>query len=194
MKRRKDAHSINLYQDSSKKLIEIYSEQEVFQRQRCKQLCLWKGDSNIKFFHAATKTRRKLNKIKTFINDYGKLVGWGSGLDETMVGQFSSLFSATDTDCSEVINCVTGLVIENQNSALLAEVHPREVKAALFNKNPDKSPGPDGMSPGFYKKYWKVVGTYLVQRTQQLFTTDKFDQSITDTNIVWFPRSKTHHI
>lgn len=73
---------------------------------------------------------------------------------------------------------------------MLAEVHPREVKAALFNKNPDKSPGPDGMSPGFYKKYWKVVGTYLVQRTQQLFTTDKFDQSITDTNIVLVPKKQ----
>lgn len=38
-------------------------------------------------------------------------------------------------------------------------VEQQEVKNALFHMHPDKSPGPDGMSPGFYQKYWSIVGS-----------------------------------
>lgn len=54
--------------------MEVYSEQEVFWRQRCKQLWLREGDSNSKFFHAATKTRRKINKITMLTDEDGKQV------------------------------------------------------------------------------------------------------------------------
>ena len=107
-----------------------------------------------------------------------------------MVNYFTSLFLATNIDYSKVINCVTRLITENQNSDKLAAVQFKEVKAALFSMHPDKSLGPDGMSPGFYQKYWKVVGSDLVQLTQEFFTTGMFDQSITDKNIVLIPKKQ----
>lgn len=67
---------------------------------------------------------------------------------------------------------------------ILANVQLKEVKAALFNMHPNKSPGPGGMSPGFFQNYWKVVGTNLIKLTQQFFSTGTFDQEITDTNII----------
>lgn len=39
-----------------------------------------------------------------------------------------------------------------KNEAIIAEVSEQEVKTALFSMYPDKSPGPDGMSTGFYQK------------------------------------------
>lgn len=105
--------------------MEIYSEQEVFLRKRCKQLWLREGDSNSKFFHAATKTQRKMNKITTLSNDNGELVGWDSGLEETMVNYFSNLFSASNSKCSEVINCVFSCVNAGQKIVMLADIQPK---------------------------------------------------------------------
>lgn len=85
-----------------------------------------------------------------------KMVEWGSGLEEIMVNYFSNLFTVTSTEWSEVINCVSNRVNEEHNSILLEPVHPKEVKTALFSMHPDQSPGPDGMSPGFYKKYGEL--------------------------------------
>lgn len=189
-KGRHDEFSIHLYQDSAKKLMETYNGEEVFQRQRCKQLWLREGDSNSKFFHTATKARRKQNKISTLSNENGDLVGWDSGLEETMVNYSSNLFSATATDWSEVISCVSSCVMADHNSGLLTPVQPKEVKDALFSMHPDKSPGPDGMSPGFYQKYQKVVGVDIVQLAQVFFTSGKFENNITDTNIVLIPKKQ----
>lgn len=168
--------------------MEIYSEQEVFWRQRCKQLWLGEGDSDNKFFHSATKNRRKVNNITELANNTGEMVGWGTSLEETMVEYFSNLFTATNTDCLPVVNHVSNRVTDEQNMTMLAYVQPKEVKAALFNMHPDKSPGPDGMSPGYFQKYWKVVGTDLIRLTQQFFSTCTFDQDITDTNIILIPK------
>lgn len=56
--------------------------------------------------------------------------------------------------------------------------------------HPDKSPGPDGMSPGFYQKYWKVVGADLVDLVTKFFTNGRFEQSIPDAIIVLIPKKQ----
>ncbi|KAL8116031.1 hypothetical protein AgCh_022498 [Apium graveolens] len=116
---------------------------EVFWRQRCKQLWLREGDCNSKFFHAATKARCKMNKIDILKNENGLEVGWGTGMEETMIGYFLNLFAATDTEFTSMISTVDSRVNSLQNSSMLAPVHHKEVKVALFGMHPDKSPGLD---------------------------------------------------
>ncbi|XP_062005847.1 uncharacterized protein LOC133723027 [Rosa rugosa] len=43
------------------------------------------------------------------------------------------------------------------NESLLRPYTDEEIKATFFQMHPSKSPGPDGMSPLFYQKYWDVV-------------------------------------
>lgn len=84
-KGRNDANSIQVYNEAAKRLIEIYSEQEIFWRKICKQLWLREGDSNSKYFHNATKVRRKVNNISSLYNNEGRLVDWNNGLKEFMI-------------------------------------------------------------------------------------------------------------
>lgn len=57
----RDEVSVRQFQEESKKLNEIYTQQEVFWKQRSKQLWLREGDHNSKFFHQTAKARRKTN-------------------------------------------------------------------------------------------------------------------------------------
>lgn len=54
---------------------------------------------------------------------------------------------------------------------MLGAIEEKEVKQALFHMHPDKSPGPDELSPGFYQKYWKIVKVDLVLTVQKFFQT-----------------------
>lgn len=74
---------------------------------------------------------------------------------------------------------------------MLKSVEHQEVKNALFFMHPDKSPGPDGMSPGFHQKYWTIVGDDITKLVQQFFDKGEFDDQVTDTNIVLVPKKSS---
>lgn len=54
----------------------------------------------------------------------------------------------------------------------------------------EKYPGPDGISPGSYQKYWNTVGKDLISMVKNYFNTASFDSDIMDTNIVLIPKKK----
>lgn len=74
--------------------------------------------------------------------------------------------------------CVSSKITREQNEELLAPIEEVEVKKALFNMHPDKSPSLEGMSPGFYQKFWKIVGTDVVQVVNEFFETGHFDSQL----------------
>lgn len=166
---RRDSNSLLLYHEEKKKLAETYTQQEVFWRQRSKQMWLREGDQNNKFFHAATKNRRKANNITSLQDDQGNKKEWGSGLENLMEDYFKNLFTTSNTDWTRVTRCISSRVTALQNEKPLAEVDESEVKNALFNMHPDKSPGPDGISPGFYQKCWKIVKNDVIAVVKHFF-------------------------
>jgi hypothetical protein len=44
-----------------------------------------------------------------------------------------------------------------------------EIKEAVFSMQSLKSPGPDGLPPLFYKKYWHIVGHAVIKAVQNFF-------------------------
>ena len=48
-------------------------------------------------------------------------------------------------------------VTPEMNAVLLSEFHHDEVRDALQQMHPLKSPGPDCMSPVFYQKFWNIL-------------------------------------
>lgn len=81
---------------------------------------------------------------------------WNSRLGNVMTGYFSNLFKASNTEWSEVVQCIDNRVTDVQNAILLRHVEETEVKEALFHMHLDESPGPDGMTPGLYQKFCKI--------------------------------------
>ena len=57
-----------------------------------------------------------------------------------------------------VLQAVQRKVTPHMNESLTYPYTTNEVRLALFQMHPSKSPGPDGMSPFFFQKYWHIVG------------------------------------
>lgn len=85
---------------------------------------------------------------------------------------------------------MTRNISQQQNEILMVQVDASEVKKTFFSMHHDKSPGPDGMSPGFYKKIWKIVRDDMVELDRNFFVHDTLEENIGDTNIVLIPKKK----
>ena len=59
------------------------------------------------------------------------------------------------------LNAVAPRVSQEMNGELMGTFREEEIRAALNQMHPTKAPGPDGMSPIFFQKYWDVVGYLL---------------------------------
>ena len=72
---------------------------------------------------------------------------------------FNNIFATSNPrNMREVLNAMDRVVTEEMNQALLRPFVGDEVRQALFQMHPSKSPSPNGMSPFVFQKYWHVVG------------------------------------
>uniref|UniRef100_A0A803P6B0 Reverse transcriptase domain-containing protein n=1 Tax=Cannabis sativa TaxID=3483 RepID=A0A803P6B0_CANSA len=148
------------------------------------------GDHNSKYFHTSATSRRRNNLITQLHDNNGRLVEWGSGLEEVMVNYFKDLFATAASDWTAVTSNVQPRVSYDQNIELVKEVTEEEVKKAMFQMHPDKSPGPDGMTPGFFQRCWHIVGRDVFRLVQEFFVTGSFPTSLNATNVVLIPKKK----
>ncbi|XP_019183749.1 PREDICTED: uncharacterized protein LOC109178667 [Ipomoea nil] len=80
--------------------------------------------------------------------------------------------------------CIT----REQNDDLLRPFEPDEVRSALFSMGKDKSPGPDGMNPGFYLAFWDVIGKDVSDFVLHCLSEKSFPANLNDANIVLIPK------
>ena len=72
---------------------------------------------------------------------------------------FHDLFTSENpTDMESVLDVVEKRFTREMNNSLLQPYTTEEVRQALFQMHPSKSPGPDSMSPFFFQKFWNIVG------------------------------------
>ena len=87
-----------------------------------------------------------------------------------------------------ILQCIETVITSDQNEMLMAPVSVDEVKAAVFSMYPEKSPGPDGMNPAFYQRYWNIVGSDVVKACLCFLNNCEFPVGLNNTNIVLIPK------
>uniref|UniRef100_A0A803PKP8 Reverse transcriptase domain-containing protein n=1 Tax=Cannabis sativa TaxID=3483 RepID=A0A803PKP8_CANSA len=189
LKGRSDEEGLQQYNETKKKLFEVLHQKEVYWKQRSKQMWLHDGDQNSKFFHARASARRRNNQIVRLKDENGVFVDWENGLDRVILDYFQGLFTASVVDWREVLSCVPSIVTDRHNSMLLQPVLDEE-KAVVFQMHPDKSPGPDGMNPAFYQKYWHIVGGDVIHTVRNFFRDEAMQPGLNKTNVVLIPKKK----
>ncbi|KAL0390870.1 UNVERIFIED_CONTAM: hypothetical protein Scaly_0444100 [Sesamum calycinum] len=141
-------------------LSKLILQEETFWKQRSKDLWLKEGDRNSSFFHAKASRRHQMNSIRKLRNPDE----W-NGVPPTVVN-------------AEMVE------------DLLRPYTETEVTKALFGMAPLKSPGPDGMPPIFYQKFWHVVKSDVISCVLNFLNSRILPMGFNETHIVLIPKCK----
>ncbi|XP_031090962.1 uncharacterized protein LOC115995954 [Ipomoea triloba] len=179
---------ITQFLEAEKELDGLLKQEEVFWKQRSKQLWLKHGDLNTKYFHTFASTRRRNNHLQRLLNP-DNIWTEGNALNLEVLRYFNQIFQSAGTS-SNIFPHVRSRISEEMNADLLQPFTIEEIKAALFSMAPEKSPGPDGMCPSFYQTFWPIAGHDLYIFIMHCFNTCAFPEGLNDTNIVLIPKKK----
>jgi hypothetical protein len=144
--------------DVANRIAELLARKEAMMKQHLRVDWLHEGDRNTGFFHAKAKQRTRANKILLLKRPDGSTTSQQEELEALAADFYKHLFHAQEnTNPDEVTRFVPRKVTDGMNSFLCAPFSAREVEKALFSMKPNKSPGPDGFTVGFYQKHWSMV-------------------------------------
>ena len=175
--------------DLKNQLKKAYEDEDVYWSQKARVSWLRGGDRNTQYFHACTKGRRKRNKILNLQRGDGT---WT--LNEQEIGveveeYYQGLFTSSGAQClEEILHGIPHSITDQMNNNLTKPVEEKEVKKALFSIHPNKAPGPDGMSPLFFQKFWYFIKDDVVQAIQSFFHSSLMLKVINNTVISLIPK------
>lgn len=176
---RSDASITNI----QNKLSCVLLQEDRYWKQRSKVFWLKDGDKNNKFFHASASARRKRNTIKRLRDTNNNIVEDQAGLCSIAQNYFHNLYSPIDGDHSPIIAAIPQCISPNDNIALTSPFSEEEFRQAAFSMHPDKSPGPDGLNPGFFQKFWPLIGREIFEASCSWLEEGSFPPNLNDTNI-----------
>lgn len=119
------------------------------------------GDANTKKIHAIANARKKKSFISKLSNDGEDIISNHSDLCNLARNYFESLYSYNDVDVAVTVDHVEPKLTMFDNVSLVTPFEKWEFKEAAFQMHSNKSPGPDGFNPTFYKWFWDLLGDYI---------------------------------
>nr|GEW06255.1 putative RNA-directed DNA polymerase, eukaryota, reverse transcriptase zinc-binding domain protein [Tanacetum cinerariifolium] len=119
-----------------------------------------KGDENLKFFHGLINKKRSQLAIRgVFV--YGIWCTNPNKVKEAFLKHFEARFKKPVNHRLKVNFLFSKRLSDVQASDLERRVSRDEIRLAVWNCGENKSPGPDGYSFEFFRKYWNLVGSDL---------------------------------
>nr|KAJ0211180.1 hypothetical protein LSAT_V11C400156810 [Lactuca sativa] len=132
------------------------------------------------------------NRIETIIDENGK---WKEG-DEAynVIVDYFGEFLGVEHDVDPIVepdNLFSKRLDNQQALDMVKDVTNEEIKAALFDIDDDKAPGPDGFSSKFFKKAWMIVGNDFCYAVKEFFLSKKILKEVNATVIALVPKVPT---
>lgn len=115
-------------------------------------LWLREGDANSKYFHAIMSGRRRRNAISSVTVNNNVIEGIDN-VRQAVFGHFQSHFQALQINRPRVDDLHFRRLNATDGNFLTCPFREEEVKAAVWDCDSFKSPGPDGIHLGFIKDF-----------------------------------------
>ena len=157
--------------------------------QRSRALWIKCGDRNTKVFHAMASQRRRNNKIDELWDKDGAWKEDQSEVEGIILEYFANIFKTNYPANVEVfLDAVEARVTREMNEELISDLREEEVRCALNQMHPTKSPCPDGMSPIFFQKYWDIVRPDVINYVLHSLNSSVLPRNLNDTYICLIPK------
>ncbi|GJW79213.1 RNA-directed DNA polymerase, eukaryota [Tanacetum coccineum] len=145
------------------------------------------GDENSKFFHGVINRRRANLEIKGVMVD-GEWVDDPTLVKEEFKSHFASRFQ-TPTSNRCCLNFTFPKRLDtNQAEELEGPISIEEVRKAVWGCGDNKSPGIDGFTFEFFRKYWDLLGADLYDAVVWFFDKGSFARGCNTSFITLIPK------
>ncbi|GJY02450.1 RNA-directed DNA polymerase, eukaryota [Tanacetum coccineum] len=133
------------------------------------------GDENSKFFHGIINKRRSQLAIRgVFVDGI-----WRSDpvrIKNAFFDHFEARFKKPADQRFKLNFQFHKILLKDQADDLERGVSRDEIRRAVWNCGDNKSPGPDGFTFKFFKKYWDVVRSDFCEAIEHFFTSGGFSK------------------
>nr|GEX04372.1 RNA-directed DNA polymerase, eukaryota [Tanacetum cinerariifolium] len=169
----------NLFRD----LKDIDHKDSINLDQKAKIKWAVEGDENSKFFHGIVNKKRIHLAIKGILVD-GEWIENLNCVKSEFYSYYSNLFSAPACDRSLFDFNFPRRLNSDQVFDLEDMVSNEEIKRAVWDCGSDKSPGPDGFTFEFFKKFWTIVGGDVTNAIKEFFISSSFPKCIENSQFI----------
>nr|GEU44047.1 RNA-directed DNA polymerase, eukaryota, reverse transcriptase zinc-binding domain protein [Tanacetum cinerariifolium] len=115
------------------------------------------GDENSKFFHGMVNRKRANLAVKGVMID-GEWVDEPNRVKQEFCDYFAARFNEPNTRHGHINYTFPNRLNKEQVADLETPITRDEIRLAVWGCGENKSPGPDGFTFEFFRKFWVVVG------------------------------------
>lgn len=152
------------------KSIYIRETEGILIRSRAKWL--EEGERPSRYFFRLQSSRAQKSFMPSIYNSLGTEVFSQKEIEQAHVDFYSSLFSEEPIDLNfqnDLLSSLSRQLSSDQASLCEGAITVDEISFAIKNMNTNKSPGPDGLTVEFYRKFWNLLSPFLSTCLQCLF-------------------------
>ena len=108
---------------------------------------------------------------------------------------FDNLFlSNNSVETTVVEEAISPSITEEINQGMSAVPTDAEIKVAIFSIHPDKAPGPNGFSAGFFRTNWSTVRPAVSQEIKHFFNSGVLPNNINHTHLRLIPKIRSPRV
>jgi hypothetical protein len=167
----------------------IYDREEIMCRQRSRQEWLKAGDKNTKYFQNRASHRKRKNTVRALRREDGSLCNTNDGMSAMAQAFYHSLYSSEgSTEDDRILPLIQPFVDEDMNHKLTGVFSDNEIEEALFQMDPTKAPGPDGLPALFYQRHWSFLKPHVCAAVRDFLQGGQVPENINDKILVLIPK------
>ncbi len=157
-----------------KKLENFYRDRDDGYMIRSKIKWVNEGERSTKYFYNLEKSRQSSNVIRQIKDEIGNI----QTLDEDILSEikkfYKKLFSSkniTQEDINEYLDSVETIntLNQTQKDSCDQQITKKEITKVIENLKNGKSPGCDGLTTEFYKKYWHEISDLFMNMVNETY-------------------------